>query len=71
MSGSGWLILRGASGNNLKELDAAIPVGLFTCVTGVSGSGKSTLIQDTLIQDTLYPGLLYVLYGTRTTWAPE
>jgi hypothetical protein len=52
---SGWLILRGASGNNLKHLDAAIPVGLFTCVTGVSGSGKSTLIQDTL-----YPRLLYV-----------
>ncbi len=31
---NGWLILRGASGNNLKHLDAAIPVGLFTCVTG-------------------------------------
>ncbi|MCL4284695.1 MAG: hypothetical protein KJZ62_06305 [Fimbriimonadaceae bacterium] len=66
MSGSGWLILRGASGNNLQSLDAAIPVGLFTCVTGVSGSGKSTLIQDTL-----YPRLLYELYGTRTTWAPQ
>lgn len=51
-------------GNNLKSLDAAIPVGLFTCVTGVSGSGKSTLVQDTL-----YPRLLYELYGTRTTWA--
>lgn len=53
-------------GNNLKSLDAAIPVGLFTCVTGVSGSGKSTLVQDTL-----YPRLLYELYGTRTTWAPS
>jgi len=42
------LAVRGASGNNLKGIDAAIPVGLFTCVTGVSGSGKSTLINDTL-----------------------
>ncbi|USD65031.1 excinuclease ABC subunit UvrA [Vibrio sp. SCSIO 43136] len=37
----------GASGNNLKTVDLSIPVGLFTCVTGVSGSGKSTLINDT------------------------
>ncbi|MXR69690.1 excinuclease ABC subunit UvrA [Shewanella sp. JBTF-M18] len=39
--------LYGASGNNLKHVDLTIPVGLFTCVTGVSGSGKSTLINDT------------------------
>ncbi len=39
--------LIGASGNNLKNVDLSIPVGLFTCVTGVSGSGKSTLINDT------------------------
>jgi excinuclease ABC subunit A len=38
----------GARGNNLKSVDAAIPVGLMTCVTGVSGSGKSTLVNDTL-----------------------
>ena len=42
------LHLRGASGNNLKDVDLSIPAGLFTCVTGVSGSGKSTLINDTL-----------------------
>ncbi|MBR0568096.1 excinuclease ABC subunit UvrA [Azoarcus sp. L1K30] len=40
--------LRGARGNNLKRVDCTVPVGLFTCVTGVSGSGKSTLINDTL-----------------------
>ncbi len=42
------LRLRRASGNNLKGIDVAFPVGLFTCVTGVSGSGKSTLVNDTL-----------------------
>uniref|UniRef100_UPI0035A086C4 excinuclease ABC subunit UvrA n=1 Tax=Glaesserella sp. TaxID=2094731 RepID=UPI0035A086C4 len=43
-----YLVLKGASGNNLKDVDLEIPVGLFTCITGVSGSGKSTLINDTL-----------------------
>ncbi len=42
------LVLEGASGNNLKKVTLELPVGLFTCVTGVSGSGKSTLINDTL-----------------------
>ena len=42
------ITLRNAHGNNLKNIDITIPVGLFTCVTGVSGSGKSTLINDTL-----------------------
>ncbi|GIX22337.1 MAG: UvrABC system protein A [Gammaproteobacteria bacterium] len=42
------LRIRGACGNNLADIDVEIPVGLFTCVTGVSGSGKSTLINDTL-----------------------
>ncbi len=40
--------LKGASGNNLQGVDAEIPIGLMTCVTGVSGSGKSTLVNDTL-----------------------
>jgi len=45
-----WLKIQGASGNNLKKVDLAIPVGLLTCITGVSGSGKSTLINNTLFQ---------------------
>ena len=43
-----YLTLMGASENNLKDLTVKIPLGLFTCVTGVSGSGKSTLVLDTL-----------------------
>lgn len=42
------LKLTGARGNNLKDVTLTLPVGLFTCITGVSGSGKSTLINDTL-----------------------
>ena len=42
------LRILGAGGNNLRGVDVAFPVGLFTCVTGVSGSGKSTLVNDTL-----------------------
>lgn len=42
------LKLIGAKGNNLKDVTLTLPVGLFTCITGVSGSGKSTLINDTL-----------------------
>ena len=44
-----WLRLLGCSGHNLRQVDLAIPVGRFTCVTGVSGSGKSTLVNDTLV----------------------
>ncbi|MEN8157103.1 MAG: excinuclease ABC subunit UvrA [Bacteroidota bacterium] len=42
------LVLKGASGNNLKHVDVAFPLGKFICITGVSGSGKSTLINETL-----------------------
>jgi excinuclease ABC subunit A len=59
------LLIRNASGNNLKNLDVSIPVGLFTCITGVSGSGKSTLINDTL-----YAAVAKHLYGSNTEPAP-
>ncbi|WP_031579934.1 excinuclease ABC subunit UvrA [Ruminobacter sp. RM87] len=43
-----YLVVKNATGHNLKGVDLKIPKGLFTCITGVSGSGKSTLINDTL-----------------------
>ena len=45
-----WITIRGARGNNLRNVTVALPVGLLTCVTGVSGSGKSTLVDDTLFR---------------------
>ncbi|WP_422000032.1 excinuclease ABC subunit UvrA [Reyranella sp.] len=47
-NGGRWLTLKGARENNLQNVTASIPLGTFTCVTGVSGSGKSTLIVETL-----------------------
>jgi excinuclease ABC subunit A len=44
----GWMEVLGARENNLKNIDARIPIGTFTCITGVSGSGKSTLVDDIL-----------------------
>ncbi|NQY25633.1 MAG: excinuclease ABC subunit UvrA [Piscirickettsiaceae bacterium] len=46
------IAIRGACGNNLRDVDVDIPIGLMTCITGVSGSGKSTLINDTLLKMT-------------------
>ena len=45
---AGWLKIRGARQNNLKNIDVDIPLGIFTCITGVSGSGKSSLINEIL-----------------------
>ncbi|HEX4939727.1 MAG TPA: excinuclease ABC subunit UvrA, partial [Candidatus Kapabacteria bacterium] len=55
------LVIKGAHGNNLKNVDLHLPVGLMTCVTGVSGSGKSTLINGTL-----FPLASTVLNGAST-----
>ncbi len=60
------LNLVGARGNNLKKVDLQIPVGLFTCITGVSGSGKSTLVNDTL-----YPVAANQLNGANQQSAPH
>ncbi|CAM8282331.1 excinuclease ABC subunit UvrA [Candidatus Methylopumilus planktonicus] len=56
-----WLELKGAKGNNLKNVHLKLPIGLLTCVTGVSGSGKSSLINDTL-----YRAVAHNLYGSHT-----
>ncbi|CAM8387652.1 excinuclease ABC subunit UvrA [Candidatus Methylopumilus universalis] len=55
-----WLELKGAKGNNLKDVHLKLPIGLLTCVTGVSGSGKSSLINDTL-----YRAVAHHLYGSH------
>jgi len=56
-----WLELKGAKGNNLKNVHLKLPIGLLTCITGVSGSGKSSLINDTL-----YRAVAHHLYGSHT-----
>ncbi|OIQ90036.1 UvrABC system protein A [mine drainage metagenome] len=63
--GEQWLELIGARGNNLQDVTARIPLGLFTCITGVSGSGKSTLVNDTL-----YAAAAAALNGAHTEPAP-
>jgi len=63
--GEDQLQIIGASGHNLKQVSVDIPVGLFTCVTGVSGSGKSTLVNDTL-----YAAVARQLYRAHDEPAP-
>nr|MCU0732910.1 excinuclease ABC subunit UvrA [Hyphomonas sp.] len=63
--GSRSLVVKGATGNNLKNVTASIPLGTFTCVTGVSGGGKSTLIIETL-----YKALARKLNGASDSPAP-
>jgi excinuclease ABC subunit A len=65
ISNSNSLVIEGATANNLKTVSATIPLGTFTCVTGVSGSGKSSLINRTLI-----PALIRRLGGTIADCAP-
>ncbi|MBI5207411.1 MAG: excinuclease ABC subunit UvrA [Candidatus Firestonebacteria bacterium] len=62
VSSKKFLEIKGARQNNLKNIDIKIPVGLFTCITGVSGSGKSTLINDIL-----FNSLMYHFYRSRVT----
>ena len=61
-----YLEINGATGNNLKNVDLKIPIGTFTCVTGVSGSGKSTLILHTL-----YNALNLILNNNKSRKLPK
>jgi len=60
------IVLDGAHGNNLKDVELELPLGLLVCVTGVSGSGKSTLVNDTL-----YAAAARTLYGSSAEPAPH
>ena len=58
---SGWITVKGAAENNLKNIDVNFPLGVMTCVTGVSGSGKSSLVNEIL-----YKSLARKLNRART-----
>src|SRR5688572_20095815 len=60
------IVVHGAQGNNLKDVDLELPLGLLVCITGVLGSGKSTLVNDTL-----YAAIARALYGSAAEPAPH
>ena len=71
---SGWITIKGAREHNLKNIDVKVPLGVFTCVTGVSGSGKSSLINEILYKSlarklnratTILPGDHDTIEGTE------
>lgn len=62
----GWIHIKAARLHNLKQVDAKVPLGVLTCVTGVSGSGKSSLISKTL-----YPALARALHNAQTVPGPH
>jgi excinuclease ABC subunit A len=59
----GWITIRGASENNLRNIDVPVPLGVLVCVTGASGSGKSSLVNEIL-----YKRLHHLLHDTRTLY---
>lgn len=61
----GYLEVKGVCTNNLKNINVKIPLGCFTCITGVSGSGKSSLVLETL-----YPAIMQHIYGSRILAGP-
>lgn len=63
--GQEFLVIKGATGNNLKRVETSIPLGKFVCVAGVSGSGKSTLVNDTIGR-----ALMKHFYGSQTIPEP-
>jgi excinuclease ABC subunit A len=61
----GYISLHGVTGNNLKNVDVTLPLGMLVCITGVSGSGKSSLVNQTL-----YPAMQRQLYKSKVTTLP-
>ena len=62
---TGWITVRGAAENNLKNIDVSFPLGIMTCVTGVSGSGKSSLVNEILYKELARKLNRCLLYTSR------